>query len=138
MRVFRSIGVTASREGLTDPQKNWIEDFLEGNLAYVLHHGMCKGGDIELAVLFRKYNTYIIAHPGHIRHMRAASPANDLILPWSHTLVRNRIIVNHSELILGFPKVPYATDSGTWHTIKFAKKQKTPLFVIGPDGSVIL
>ena len=135
MTVYKSIGVTATRDGLTALQTKWLLEFLEKNRALTLHHGDCIGGDNEIATMFSNHGSYVIAFPGSTVHKRALCKANDLTFPWSDNLVRNRFIVNHVELLLAFPNsVSELQRSGTWFTIRYARKQRIPMFIINPNG----
>lgn len=137
MTTYKSIGTTASRIGLTEKQQSWLEKFLDNNTASVLHHGDCVGGDDTVATLFAKHGSYIIAHPGSsAQSLKACCRANDFILPPRDNLVRDRVIVNSIQVLLGFPATNfYVETSGTWYTIRYAMKQKVDLRVIGPDGN---
>lgn len=140
MTEYRSVGITGSLEGLTGPQLRWAKQFIQDNVVRVLHHGNCIGGDEDVATLFYKgQDTYIIAHPGHISTMQSKISFNDLVLPEKHTLARNRLIVNSSDLLLGFPKIDDEDDnSGSWYTIRWAKRHRTPVIVISPTGMMTL
>lgn len=138
MTMYKSIGVTGTRLGLSKFQLLWLEKFLTYNKSKVLHHGDCVGVDTQVAIQFAKVDAYIIAHPGNIKNMQANCVVNDLIMPWSDTLVRNRFIVNHSSLLLAFPATTHQiAHSGTWSTIRYAKKQSKPVLIISPDGDEV-
>jgi predicted alpha-1,6-mannanase (GH76 family) len=138
MTYWKSIGVTATREGLTSEQKQWVVSYLNRNATGVLHHGDCIGGDEELAEIFSRYGAYIIAHPSNMLAMRARSKYNDLTLPTAESLLRNRTIVQCSQLMLGFPKSTVEEiRSGTWYTIRYTKRENSKLIIVGPDGKVL-
>lgn len=141
MTIYKSVGVTATRLGLTLPQKEWALGFFETNEINVLHHGDCKGGDDQLARMAHSFDIYIIAHPGDSAYYRAYCEANDLVLPEKENLVRNRNIVAHCQLLLAFPqsKTPLRR-SGTWYTIRHTQKmpvhRRPQVITVLPDGSV--
>jgi hypothetical protein len=138
MTYWKSVGVTATREGLSPEQNKWIKDFLNRNGAAVMHHGDCIGGDEELAEIFSNFDTYIIAHPGLSSHQRANSKYNDIVLPRQDYQVRNRYIVKLSQILLAFPRGPLEEiRSGTWSTVRYAKRENSKLIIIGPDGEII-
>lgn len=138
MTKYRSVGVTSTRKGLNEVQRLWVTFFLKEHQVNVLHHGDCVGGDDELAKMFHQKGTYVIAHPAHtINKYKAKCQINDLILSPDDTLARNQTIVRHSELVLGFPyTIEEEVRSGTWFTIRHAKKLKVPVLVIKPNGEV--
>ena len=134
---YRSIGVTGTRTILTLFQTNWLDSWLTANTAKVLHHGDCTGADDVASVKFHKYGTYIIAHPGlEGREYRAYCIANDLVLPATSTFRRNELIVKLSDLLLAFPqgKKEDFIRSGTWQTIRFARKYNRPHIIVYPEG----
>ena len=77
MPRFKSIGTTGTRNGLTEEQREWVEDFsiYKKNRVNVLHHGDCLGSDNEVATIFSRRGKYIIAHP---REGVSAKRANSL------------------------------------------------------------
>lgn len=136
MKIYTKVGVTASRDGLSHAQKEWVKKFLKENKVCSLHHGDCKGGDDELAIMFSKEGSHIVAYPGNSPTLRAQCTVNDFTHPCADNLVRNRRIVNATELVLAFPNTPIErTRSGTWFTIRYARKKKVLLIIINPDGT---
>jgi hypothetical protein len=51
-------------------------------------------------------------------------------------LERNRDIVDSTELLIACPKDMTESSGGTWATVRYARKQKKPIVVVWPDGSV--
>lgn len=141
MPRYQSIGTTGTREGLTEEQREWVEDFsaYENNQVGVLHHGDCVGSDNEIATIFSRKGTYIIAHPGGGPPiLRAYCAVNDLVLPPKYYLRRNQDIVKASKLLLGFPRTEdEIVRSGTWSTIRYARTSKVPIYVVTPSGKVM-
>lgn len=134
---YRSIGITGTRTILTLFQTNWLDSWLTANTAKVLHHGDCTGADDVASVKFHKYGTYIIAHPGDVKkEYQAHSIVNDLSLPVTDTHRRNFAIVKLSDLLLAFPqgKEEDFPRSGTWQTVRIAKRLYRPHIIIYPEG----
>jgi len=53
-------------------------------------------------------------------------------------LVRNRIIVNSSEVLIVAPRTKYKVlRSGTWSTYRYARQLGKPTYLVYPDGSVL-
>lgn len=78
----------------------------------------------------------IISHPCTITKARAFTPADEIHLP-AAPLDRNRLIVDSVDLMVAFPgKMKEQKRSGTWYTIRYARKQGVPLMIFWPDGSV--
>jgi predicted Rossmann fold nucleotide-binding protein DprA/Smf involved in DNA uptake len=139
------VGFTGTREDTTCEQHKalcgWLRDLRErvGSPAE-FHHGCCIGADAEAvdAVLTHLPGARVIAHP----------PTNlgwlsDSALDLSHErreaadyLVRNRDIVDACDVLLACPKGPEERRSGTWSTVRLARKLGRPVVVFWPDGTV--
>lgn len=136
---FKSIGITGTRIGATGAQLDWLLKFLTSNVANVLNHGDCVGVDEQVAAIFAAKGSYIIAHPGDNGKFTAGSPHNNLVLNVHPNLIRNKIIVDSSHLLLAFPdREVESLRSGTWMTIRYAERIKKPLIVVSPKGNVIM
>lgn len=134
---YKSVGVTGTRGNVTEFQSEWLDAWLTTNKANVLHHGDCVGADALAARMFYRYNTFVIAHPGLVKkEYRAFSLVNDLVLPATSTFRRNDLIVRISDLLLAFPqgKEEDFIRSGTWQTIRFARKYNKPHIIVYPEG----
>lgn len=154
------IGVTATRRGLTDAQINQLvgaltgrvlRDAREGVETY-LHHGACVGGDEEcvrvIAALRRivRCQIRIVAHPGQDRPDLISAEAlalSDTVRGLRPNLRRNRAIVDEVVLtgrahgiVLAFPAGPdeVRRGSGTWATVRYARRVQAALRIIYPDG----
>lgn len=142
-----SIGVTASREGLTSSQLKLIAMFMAGyRTSYgrdkiEFHQGCCVGGDEQLTIMALPLSFYIIAHPPIkiIHYSELARDLSDEVLEEKDYLDRNEDIVDASDVILAGPKRLEKEDprSGTWHTIRYAKAKNKVVIVVGPDGNII-
>jgi outer membrane protein insertion porin family len=51
-------------------------------------------------------------------------------------LDRNRAIVDSCDVLIACPKGPEEQRSGTWATVRYARKQKKRIVIIWPDGEV--
>jgi hypothetical protein len=138
MIQFDTIGVTATRHGLTDPQLNRIGEIAVALKPKTLRHGSCRGGDVEIARLLRKLipAIMIIAHPGPDGDpFREDSGVDDEVLPGKTHFARNRDIVNLSDTVLGAPlQIEWQPRGGTWYTLDFARKTGKPTWIVWPDG----
>lgn len=131
---MKHLGVTASRDGITDAQKEaarrLFSDFQE------LHHGDCVGGDADLHHIGRTANMRIIVHPPADDRLRAFCDTDEEREPQPY-LVRNRDIVSESDVVMAFPKeFEEQRRGGTWATVRMARLSKKPLIIVYPDGTV--
>jgi hypothetical protein len=128
------IGLTATRFGMTDPQKIVFRSLLAGKSG-TLHHGCCVGGDAEGHRIAREAGYRIVGHPPLYPSFRAQLDCDEL-RPEQHYLTRNRNIVNETEALIAVPREDEEQiHSGTWMTYRYAMKTKKPVVLILPDGS---
>lgn len=132
-----NVGVTASREGLTLAQVRAGRALVSGLENVVLHHGDCVGGDYQLHALFAEIfaDLRVVLHPPKSEACRAWT-FGDEVRPPKDFLLRNKDIVNETNVLLAFPDGPEVVRSGTWSTVRYAKKVKKPWVVIYPDGRI--
>ena len=125
---MKHIMITGTQEGLSDNQYKQVYNLLlemyENNHSEVcLHHGDCIGVDAEVNKIARALGYYTIAHPCDIEEKRAFSQSDETLEPLP-PLVRNRIMVDESSFVIACPKQDKEIlRSGTWATIRYAKKQ---------------
>lgn len=107
------------------------------------HHGDCRGADEE----FHKWITAhdmrpikIVIHLPDNSYKRAfcGSFGNLEWRPQKPYLDRNLDIVTETDLLIATPKeYTEVLRSGTWSTIRYARKQMKPIYIVYPDGEVI-
>jgi hypothetical protein len=133
------VGFTGTRGGMTNLQRERFRfEFEKLEDVSQFHHGDCIGADNEAADLCDKIYPGIETHswPGNIESLRAHHSAT-FIHKAQPCLERNRIIVNHCDVLFACPKEPTEVDrSGTWATVRYARKQGLLIFICWPDGTV--
>lgn len=101
-----------------------------------LHHGDCIEADAEAHEIARALGWHIVGHPPTNPHKRAFCQFDEARPPAPY-LVRNRHIVNETTALLATPRsFAEVIRSGTWATIRYARKLGRPVIVIYPNGSV--
>ena len=147
MSLYGRVGMTGTRDGMTDNQKDLFDMYCEfiydindkEHRFCFLHHGDCIGADAEADAIAYRNGFKIWAHPPSKTALRAfVEVINRRALssdPKGY-FERNRDIVNMSELMFGFPKTEFETRGGTWYTINYAKDKKKPLVIIYPSGII--
>lgn len=129
------IGFTGTRHGMTPPQLKQVELILVDMGSYIVHHGDCVGADAQFHVLANAQGYRIIVHPPLSEQWRAFCVGNEMRTPKEYH-ARNRDIVDEADLMLAAPgEFQDPGHGGTWYTIRYAKKQKTPFTIILPDGT---
>lgn len=138
------IGFTGTQTGMTSYQKDSLAFLLEElqkewnsrSAAQFFHHGDCIGADAEAHEIARQSGFHIIVHPPSNPQKRAwcATYERRQTLPY---LERNRVIVDESILLIAAPKEDQEIlRSGTWSTVRWARKCRRPVQVL-PVKTVI-
>ena len=128
-----NIGFTGSRNGLSDQQKEKIHQILDERAASHLHHGDCIGADFDFHQIGMELNHCISIYPPKSAGLRSFTPPNGKgqLYKEKDFLVRNRDIVDSSELLLACPETSEEVHrSGTWATIRYARKKGKELILI--------
>lgn len=129
-------GFSGSREGMTKAQWTTLRKLLLELDVREIHHGDCKGADVEAARLAHQLGCTVVCHPPEVKELRAFTDFNDLILPIKNYFARNRDIVNASEVLIACPKEPNRRQiGGTHYTINYAERKGRRFIVVWPDGS---
>ena len=139
---MKRIGFTGTQVGMTRQQKVilrlMIAEYDE------LHHGDCVGADAESHVTALELRMIrIVIHPP-INKTRAAYSTqihnNGVtqieVRPDDEYHMRDRRIVIETGELIACPKCEEYLRSGTWTTVRYARKQRVPIHIIMPDGSL--
>ena len=131
------VGFTGSRNGLSEAQVERLTSLLVEMNPSEFHHGDCKGADEEaLGLAVTLGNPWTVCHPPTDPKARAYTK-NAQELPAKPYLVRNHAIVDGTEHLVACPgKMEEEGRSGTWATIRHARRTGKPITIIWRDGSV--
>lgn len=138
-----TLGMTGTRNGISKSANitlNRIINRLINNKSKPLievAHGDCTGADADFHdYISENYNNIkIIIHPPSNNKDRAYKKGHIIMTPDTY-LSRNRKIVDSNDILIGFPPTKNELpSSGTWYTIKYARKVKKGLIIIYPDGT---
>jgi hypothetical protein len=136
------VGFTGTRSGLTPTQAATLRRVAQ-ELAHHedknrwLHHGDCVGGDLAAHNEFGEQGFKVCVHPPQEGKHRAMT-VGDVHMAWKPNLERNMQIVFHSDVMVACPSGPELLRSGTWATIRYARKAERPMMLILPTGSITL
>lgn len=128
------VGFTGTRKGMTQEQKESMKSLLTIFCLAEFHHGDCIGADAEAHKIAKSLYMPIVIHPPVNNKARAFCKGD--IRPPKQYLVRNIDIVNECHVLIGAPSGNEKVRSGTWSTLRYAKKRKTWFFVVYPTGLV--
>lgn len=131
------IGFTGTQRGMTYNQKETFnEKILQFDMytgGVIFHHGDCIGADEQAHEIAIKNGCYIIIHPPYLKIKRAFCEG-ELRAPLPY-LDRNKKIVDETSLLIACPGEDIEQlRSGTWSTIRYARKIKKKVWIIYPDG----
>lgn len=132
------IGFTGTRAGMTNSQKEYIATLLKGINPLALHHGDCIGADEEVHAIAQSLGIAIVVHPPLDTHQQAfvRGPVIETKEPKEY-LQRNQDIVDDTDYLLACPKENFmVTRSGTWYTVRYAKKVGRVTTLILPSGII--
>jgi len=136
------IGFTGTRKGMTDEQKEEISWMLQAQLGLAraitgkvdeVHHGDCVGADSDFHDLASGYD--IVVHPPSVDKYRAFREGSEILPPKSY-LQRNMDIVDSCDILIAAPEGEEQQRSGTWATVRYARKRNKSIFIVSPDGII--
>jgi hypothetical protein len=141
-----SVGFTGTQRGMTPEQKkNVLYELLSnGRRPSVAHHGDCIGADADFHYIVSRrlqVGDKIVIHPPVDPSKRAFMDRIlfkckvEVLVPKPY-LERNHDIVDAADFMIATPgEREEQLRSGTWATIRYAKKRGVPLRIIYPDGT---
>jgi hypothetical protein len=116
------VGVTGTREGMNKAQFEQVKQFLEKYTDSELHHGDCRGVDVEVALLAKGMGYKIVCHPPKSNKEQGHFGGDDIREPQTY-LKRDRNIVDETDILLVVPLQNERQDKGgTWYTYDYALK----------------
>ena len=137
------VTVSGTRVGMTKCQREACTRLLRELPHDVeFHHGDCRGVDAEfhnLVYQIRGSVTLLHIHPPTLDKDRAFCKPEQMSTTVYDTrdyIKRNRAMVDACNVVYAFPKsrVEQKRGSGTWATIRYAKKVGKPCHVVFPCG----
>lgn len=130
------VGVTGARRGATLQQRHALARVLLTHNATKLVHGGAKGADTQAHILAQVLEVDIAVYPGpdtDLGHLETPY-AEAFRQPY---LQRNRDIVDHCDILVAMPTTEHEVQrSGTWATVRYARKVGRRRAVVYPDGRV--
>jgi hypothetical protein len=141
------IGFTGTRGWPTDYQQKRVFELLikfHEDGSTVFHHGDCEGSDqVAHALALRAGYTTIHMHPPTDPKFRAfchkvEAPLHTYKMsPMKPYLGRNLDIIRDTNVMISTPMTEEVLRSGTWSTIRQARKAGRPIWIIYPDRVVV-
>lgn len=138
------LGFTGTQKGMSEEQiKALTQVMIHAVEVTEAHHGMCIGADAQFHYIIRRVdparNIKIVGHPASnfVSHKRAEDLDCDELRNAKPSLHRNQDIVDEVDFLIATPKSEFENlRSGTWATIRHARKQKKDYVIIYPNGNL--
>jgi hypothetical protein len=131
-------GFTGTRGELTLKQKGTLTYCLVNFQPAEVHHGDCEGADTVCHYQCMGLRIKVVIHPPIDNSKRAYCGGDRNLIHTVATrpyLQRNHDIVDGTNYLIAVTKTFTETlRSGTWATVRYAKKRGRPVYVIYPDG----
>lgn len=132
-----ALGFSGTQIGCTPEQLATLEVFMRSQQISVLHQGDCVGADKEAADIARKLGIRIVSHPPVDQSKRAFAEADEILEPLPY-IKRNHAIVDACKVFVACPKMfEEELRSGTWSTIRYARKKGVHAMIVWPDGMLM-
>lgn len=137
-------GFTGTRDGMTEAQFIRFKTLLAFHGPEEFRHGCCLGADEQAGVFAYEWSPFVkvIGHPSNIKAMTSAKAlacCHEICDP-KPPLDRDKDIVDAltepDDILFATPKgVTEEVRSGTWFTVRLARKAKPRVIIIYPDGT---
>lgn len=142
-----NIGFTGTSDGMTGAQRNvvfgffrwWVTFANQDDSPIVLVHGDCVGADAEADAIAATLDIPRILRPCNISGMRAfcdrlnGGQVFKVHRP-TDPMKRNTQIVKDVGTLIATPKGEEVMRSGTWSTVRRARKYKRQIVIVMPNG----
>lgn len=130
------IGFTGTQSAITVAQFDLLTAVIdELEEMTEAHHGDCIGADKVFSELVDaiKFAVVMHTHPPLVEDKRAFCRA-DVEHEAKDFLVRNHDIVDACDMLIACPKTKEVLRSGTWATIRYARKTNKPIVILWASG----
>ena len=127
-------GFTGTKKGMTDKQKESVRHLLSNSVEF--HHGSCIGADQQAGDIATILKIRVVIHPPIDTKYKANCSGQEIRVAKSY-FVRDKDIVDETDYLIATPKgFSEELHSGTWSTVRYARKKGKPIFIVWPDGGV--
>ena len=135
---MKTVGFTGARAGMTGGQRAAFRQALTDLSPTHFVHGDCEGADADAHKLMQALQPAVSIRIRPAKSSRrAGSQGADEVCDARPPLARNRDIVHDADVLVACSPSPHeVTRSGTWATVRYARKKRTPVVLLWPDGHV--
>lgn len=134
-------GFTGTQAGMTRPQDMAVHGLVLELSVTDIHHGDCIGADDQMDQIACELGLTIYVHAPINPAKRAWCKTRPLAERWAASLKpyleRNKEIVDSVKAMIAAPKeFEESLRSGTWATVRYARRVGRPVWLVWPDGTV--
>lgn len=137
MRIH--VGFTGTHYGMREIQKQKFYKLIkEFEVGFHFHHGDCIGSDEQAHDFVNLYTkSSIIIHPPKNPKKRAFCKDYFELREEDDYIKRNHKMIDECSVLIATPaQNEEILRSGTWSTIRYARKKKIDIYIIFPNGSL--
>ena len=133
------IGFIGTRHGMTEDQKKEFLRLVKAKKFREFHHGMCEGSDEQAHNLVKDNlkKVKVVGHPPKAMRTAALVKCDKMLDPDTFHR-RNKGIVDSTDCLIATPDAKERAGSGTWKTVRYARKQHKRIYVIHKNGRVTI
>jgi hypothetical protein len=130
------VGFTGTRLRLSDVCISSLTQVLDYLYVESFHHGDCLGADTHAHRIAKSLGYVVEVHPPDVDSKRSFCDG-DVIHPPKTYMKRNADIVNVCDLLIATPHTNHETvRSGTWSTVRKARKLGKKIIIVYPNGTI--
>lgn len=135
-KIFIHWGFTGTLRGMTNPQHEKVQEIVRRVRPGRVHHGMAPGADTQFHRLAVDLQIPICGHPADQTKLFLFNTYEfSHIYPPYPPLVRNHHIVDEVSVLIAAPhQANEVLRSGTWATVRYARKECVTTILVSPDG----
>lgn len=135
------IGFTGTEVGMTEAQRESFQRLIQLpkpiSEFHQFHHGDCIGSDEQAHNMVKSLGGITIHIHPPLDPKKRAFCTGDVIHELRPYLERNKDIVDSSNILIATPRSSKEeVRSGTWATIRYARRRSKLILIIYPDGKI--
>lgn len=137
------IGFTGTSTGATGAQLRRLRAVFQScPCASEFHHGDCVGADAQADAVAREVGLAVVIHPPSDDKARAfCAQSGDVVhappAAFPGYMERNQDIVDECTVLVVLPQTAHEVQrSGTWSTVRKARRAGKPVMIITPAGEL--
>jgi hypothetical protein len=131
------IGFTGTRHGMSEEQIEAFKNLIKSKESDEFHHGMCVGSDKQSHEIVKEAGIKVVGHPPSFRKFMAECDCDIFMKPHDY-LTRNKNIVDETDMLIATPDCKEKVRSGTWSTVRYARKKHKKIYIIHKNGRVTI